>query len=332
MNGWRYMVFEAQSLYSPAVLPWQKGTLDHLLGMYRSNRLPHALLLAGPAGCGKGVFAASLASILLCRAVDASGSDIAPCGSCEGCNLVQAGSHGDMRWLAPEEGKRAIGVEPIREAIRFVQRTAGYGEHKVLVISPAEAMTTAAANALLKTLEEPAGNSVICLVCHQPSDLPATVRSRCQTITFPAPAFESGLAWLQNELGDNDQAYRALKLAEGRPIEALRLATTGAVDGLVSIRETLSSVLNRTHSATTATQRLAGAELDIILAAAAVIVEIKLKDTASLQDLGRYRQLFRVRDDIEQWSGAVRRGVNLARDGLVAHLCNRLYSALPPGV
>lgn len=298
--------------------------------MHKANRLPHALMLAGPKGCGKRVFAATLASVLLCKKANDDALDVAPCGSCDGCSLLQAGSHGDIRWLAPEEGKRAIGVEPVRDAIRFVQQTAGYGVYKVLVIAPAEAMTTAAANALLKTLEEPAGNSFICLVCHRPNDLPATVRSRCQTMAFPAPGIEEGLSWLQQEMPDRDRASLALELTDGRPIEALRLATAGALDELASIRRALSGLVHQTHSATTAAQLLASADLDTILAVAAAVIEATLKDTLSLNDPGRYRQLFCLRDDIGLWASSVRRGVNLARDGLVAHLCNRLFTAVDP--
>lgn len=324
------MSTEAQGLFSSSVLPWQRASFEHCVAMYKANRLPHALMLAGPNGCGKRVFAATVASVLLCKNANDDARDIAPCGSCDGCSLLQAGSHGDIRWLAPEEGKRAIGVEPVRDAIRFVQQTAGYGAYKVLVIAPAEAMTTAAANALLKTLEEPAGNSFICLVCHRPNDLPATVRSRCQTMAFPAPEFEAGLSWLQQEMPDSNRASLALELADGRPVEALRLATTGALDELASIRQTLSGLVHQTHTATTAAQLLGSADLDTILTVAAAVIEATLKDTLSLNDPSRYRQLFCLRDDIGQWASGVRRGVNLARDGLVAHLCNRLFTAVSP--
>ncbi len=324
------MSTEAQGLFSSSVLPWQRASFAHCLAMHSANRLPHALMLAGPNGCGKQVFAATLASVLLCKNGTDNELEAMPCGSCDGCSLLQAGSHGDIRWLAPEEGKRAIGVEPVRDAIRFVQQTAGYGAYKVLVISPAEAMTTAAANALLKTLEEPAGNSFICLVCHRPNDLPATVRSRCQTIAFPAPGSEEGLSWLQQAMPDSDGASLALELADGRPIEALRLATTGALDELASIRQTLSGLVHQTHTATTAAQLLGSADLDTILAVAAAVLETTLKDPLSLDNPGRYRQLFCLRDDICQWASSARRGVNLARDGLVAHLCNRLFTAVDP--
>ena len=332
MNGWPVMVSEDQGMFSSSVLPWQQATFAHFLAMHKSNRLPHALMLAGPDGCGKRVFAAALTSVLICKKVNVEASEVVPCGSCDGCSLLRAGSHGDIRWLAPEEGKRAIGVEAVREAIRFVQQTAGYGAYKVLVLAPAEAMTTAAANALLKTLEEPAGNSLICLVCHRPSDLPATVRSRCQVLAFPAPEFKEGLAWLQEEITDRNRAGLALELAEGRPIEALRLATTDALDELASIRQIIVGLLDQKHTAATASQLLSAANLDTILAVAVAVIETTLKEESSLNDPSRYRQLFCLRDELGQWASSVRRGVNLARDGLVAHLCNLLYTAAGPGV
>lgn len=314
-------------MFSSSVLPWQQNTLGQLLAMYRVNRLPHALMLAGPEGCGKRIFAATIASILLCRKVDTETTTMAPCGNCDGCALVQAGSHGDMRWLMPEEGKRAIGVEPIREAIRFVQQTAGYGSHKVLVITPAEVMTTAAANALLKTLEEPAGDSFICLVSHRPNDLPVTVRSRCQTLAFPAPPVEESLAWLRHTLPSSDKADIALQMSDGRPLEAFRLATTETLDEIARIRDVLADLVDQKLSVVTAVQLLGTADVEAILASAAAVVQRKLKADLSLGHLSSHRQLFILRDDIDRWSSSIRRGVNLARDGLVTHLCNLLYTA-----
>ena len=126
---------------------------------------------------------------------------------------MKAGSHGDFRWLAPEEGKRAIGIDAVRAAVGFVQKTAAYGTRKVLLIEPAEAMTAQAANALLKTLEEPPGSSVILLVSSQAGALIATVRSRCQSIVVAPPGPDQAQEWLMAEANcAPDQASQALTL------------------------------------------------------------------------------------------------------------------------
>lgn len=322
------MVFDITTTWSASVLPWQRDKLQQLLGMHRSGRLPHALMFSGPSGCGKSVFAASLVATLMCRQIDIDESVCSPCGECDGCNLARAGSHGDMRWLRPDEGKRAIGVEPVREAIRFVQRTAGYGSRKILVISPAEAMTTAAANALLKTLEEPAGDSLICLVCHRADDLPATVRSRCQVLAFPAPGFDEGLTWLRSQLPNNDCLETALILAAGQPIRALQLADSDGLAEMAEIYQVLEALLNRQHSSAVATQLLSGADIDSILDAACAVIETTIKADSSLAALTQYRKLFELRDQITDWAAGIRRGLNLSRDSLVAHMCNQLYTAV----
>ena len=158
-----------------------KATIGNLLSLDSNNQLPHAVLITSVSGLGLTSSARSLCATLLCeRAGDAA------CGECNSCSRVSAGTHGDYRWLEVVEGKASIGVDQIREAGDFVTKTAGYGSQKILVIADAEKMTTGASNALLKTLEEPQGNSFIVLLSQRTWLLPATIRSRCQTWRLPA--------------------------------------------------------------------------------------------------------------------------------------------------
>ena len=104
--------------------------------------------------------------------------------------------HPDLHWLHPEEDKETISVDQVRDVIDIFTLTAHRGGAKVAIVEPAEALTTAAANALLKTLEEPSPGSYLLLLSHQPGRLAATVRSRCQHLALRAPATERVATWL----------------------------------------------------------------------------------------------------------------------------------------
>jgi DNA polymerase-3 subunit delta' len=201
---------------------WNASLWHNVLERQRRGAMPHALLLSGPAGLGKRAFAARLAAYLLC---ESRGDDA--CGRCRGCLLVKAGSHPDRASVALEtrdDGKlrTEIVVEQIRVLSSRLSMTAQFGGFQVATIDPADLMNTAAANALLKTLEEPGAGTVMILVSDQPSRLPATIRSRCQRLDFILPDRAAAIAWLKAEgLKDPDVALDA---AAGNPGVALELA------------------------------------------------------------------------------------------------------------
>lgn len=154
--------------------------VDEVGALYRQGRLPHAVLLTSDSGLGLEGTAQIMASRLLCD-VSVDGR----CGRCNACQLLAAGTHGDYRWITTLEGKASIGIDQIRGASDFITKTASYGSLKVLVVAEADRMTNGAANALLKTLEEPSGNSVIFMLARRPWLLPPTIRSRCQSWKMP---------------------------------------------------------------------------------------------------------------------------------------------------
>ncbi len=210
-------------------LPWHAELWQRVQARRRSDQLPHALLLCGVAGLGKLRFANALAHSLVCAQPNAQGI---ACGTCSPCRLFLAGSHPDILRVAPEEEGKSISIEQIR-ALRELNALSSYGGgHKLVVIEPAERMTMAAANALLKTLEEPSGKTLIMLVTMRPSSLPATVRSRCQRLDFTVPARAAGAAWLQQHLGacTAQDAAAVLALAQGAPLRALQLHEDGALE------------------------------------------------------------------------------------------------------
>jgi DNA polymerase III subunit delta' len=209
----------------PAMLPWHRDLL--LDALTTRSRWPHALLLTGAAGIGKRRLALELARALLCETPRADGT---ACGVCEGCRYVAAGQHPDLRLVEPVEidddgtaiPTEWIGVEAIRAMMRWIQLTSHRRRAKVAVIVPAERMNAAAANALLKTLEEPPDGSYLILVSHQPGRLPATVRSRCHNLVAPVPEAGIARAWLAARgLPAPDPL---LAQARGAPLAALAIA------------------------------------------------------------------------------------------------------------
>jgi DNA polymerase-3 subunit delta' len=225
---------------SDDVLPWhgpQWAQVDAWLG---SGRVPHAVLLSGAAGLGKVLFAERLARVLLCRP---DPPDRVPCGKCQGCRLVAAGAHPDLARVAPEESSNVIKIGAVRDLVSLLGLRSGLAGRKVALIHPAEAMNRHAANALLKTLEEPAGDTVLILVSHTPGELPATVRSRCQRLVFRAPGADVGRAWLASRLAEGHDPAGLLQLAGGSPLTALALAESGAVAVHASVEEAIAGLM-----------------------------------------------------------------------------------------
>jgi DNA polymerase-3 subunit delta' len=196
---------------------WQREHWQQLGRLCAEGRLPHALLLTAPAGTGLREFTEQWARAQLCT-VAAPGDSA--CGSCGACEQTAAGTHPDLVRLVPDEAGKAIGVDAIRGLIERLGLTASGPAGKVAVVDPADAMTLAAANSLLKTLEEPPGNCAIALVTCRPTRLPATVRSRCRKVAFGLPSPETALAWLRERSVERPEHW--LGRAGGAPLEALR--------------------------------------------------------------------------------------------------------------
>ena len=195
--------------------PWFSAVWEGFARQVEQDRLPHALLLVGQSGIGSLELARAMAQYLLCGAPQPGRS----CGQCRACLLIQADSHPDLRWVAPEDGSQSIKVAQIREMTDFTNKTAQQGGRKLVVLSPAESMNTNAANALLKSLEEPSGDCVYLLVTEQPAFLTATIRSRCSRMQIRTPDFADALQWLErNRVAD---AENLLLAAGGRPLRVM---------------------------------------------------------------------------------------------------------------
>ena len=214
-------------------LPWHREGLARLLS--DRARLPHALLIQGAPGIGKVDFARALAASVLCE----SPREGLACGACSSCHWFSQGNHPDFREIVPEasgedetEGETEakadkpkslfIKIEQIRAIGDFVALTTHRGGYRVLLLYPAEAFHPNAANALLKTLEEPPPHTLILLVTAYPARLLPTIRSRCRKLVLAPPDAREAVAWLRGQSVEEPET--ALAAAGGAPLLARDLA------------------------------------------------------------------------------------------------------------
>ena len=226
----------------PALPPWLVPSWGRLGQARAADRLPHALLIAGPRGVGKRLLVERLVGGLLCPSPLADGS---ACGRCQDCRLVWAGSHPDLVRVGPDPEAKSgeIPIEAVRELRERTALTAGRGGRVLVVIDPADRMNTAAANALLKILEEPPGPVLLCLIAEQTGRLPATIRSRCQLLRQGIPPRDQALRWLESRVTDGAMSDGAiavrLGLARGAPLRALDEVDAAVLERHAKLRASL---------------------------------------------------------------------------------------------
>ncbi len=213
------------------ILEWHKEDFQHLA--QRAGNLPHALLLCAASGTGKRVFARALAQGLLCEQPVAA---LTACNKCQACHWFATENHPDFRLLQPQadetdddaepgdkKKKRDISIAQIRSLGEFINISAHRNGVKVVLIQPAEAMNVNAANALLKSLEEPPPRTQFLLVSDRPGMLSATIRSRCQQLALRPPNVQEAAHWLA--ANGSAQPELALAQAGGAPLNAAELDT-----------------------------------------------------------------------------------------------------------
>jgi DNA polymerase-3 subunit delta' len=211
--------------------------------------LPHALLLTGPEGTGKGAFATALVARLLCEAPQGN----VACNTCPSCRWFRADNHPDFRHVVPEadadgddtatdtdkkKGSRQILIDQIRALEDFVYVGGHRNGARVVVIEPAEAMNVAAANSLLKILEEPPSSVYFILVSSRWRRLLPTILSRCRVLKLPRPSNVQAKEWLRQQ-GQNT-ASELLPLLGDAPLLALEESERGRGDILLQVLKTLA--------------------------------------------------------------------------------------------
>jgi len=254
---------------SVALPPCLTGAAAGLAALRARGQAPQALLLHGPEGSGRRDLALVHAAALLGAPPERfvalahtpppapEGEGDAPAGERE---LV----HPDFMLVRPPADKHTIPIAAVRTLIDFLHLRSHAGGARVVVLWPAEAMAMQAANALLKTLEEPPAGSSIILVARAVAALPPTVLSRCQRLRVPLPSRDVALAWLTAEAGEAPWE-ELLDLTGGAPLAALALWRTGAAEELRELRGTLDDLRRRRATPVTVARRWAAADPELAL-------------------------------------------------------------------
>jgi DNA polymerase-3 subunit delta' len=172
---------------------WLKQYQQSFMQSYTQGRLPHALLVCGAQGSGKAQLAKFMSDFLICQ--HAGSSITAPCHQCQGCRLNQSQTHPDLRYVTADGN--SLTVDQVRAVTSFLQQTAQIGQNKVVVFVDSEKMTESAANALLKTLEEPTAHTYLILLCQDLAAMLPTIVSRCHQLHIQPPVGKS----LESALG-----------------------------------------------------------------------------------------------------------------------------------
>lgn len=203
--------------------PWQQEIWHRLMNYVQTDRLPHALIINGIEGIGKLNLALCFTNYLLCGGVKNAGLR---CRHCTSCRLIDGGTHPDLIRIEPLESGKEITIDRIRALGDTLSLSPQYNQYRVVILNPADRLNTAAANALLKTLEEPSEKTVLILLTTRHWDLPATINSRCQRLNIPQPDRALASAWLEQRITISETEV-LLALAGGGPLKALELSETG---------------------------------------------------------------------------------------------------------
>jgi DNA polymerase-3 subunit delta' len=169
--------------------------VDLFKRQYQAGRVPHALLISGPPHVGKSTLGHFFAQFLNCQA--GTEAPAQPCGACLACRKVSHGSHPDVRLL--EDDGQTLKIDQIRDLQRELSLSPYEGRYRVVVLSNFERATISAANALLKTLEEPAAQVVLILTAIDPGSLLPTIVSRCQGMGLRPLPLPQVVAALQSQ-------------------------------------------------------------------------------------------------------------------------------------
>lgn len=322
--------------------PWHQAQWQQISAARAAGRLPHAILLTGPPGLGKAEFARRLSDALVCTVPDGAGD---ACGQCAACRQSRAGSHPDQHLLAPEAPGKMIRIDAVRELSARSVLAAQDGGYRVFRIEPADAMNRAAANALLKTLEEPVSRSVLVLTSSHPHRLPATIRSRCQSIRFGVPAVDEVKTWLAGQVNDTD-VDALLAISGGAPLRALQAMEQGWIDDSHRLADDLEALKGRRVNPLQVVEKWEARPLSLLLDALKRVLNdlVRLGNGleerrlyhpalgARLQSLGQgidLRQLYGLADELFELDREISR--NLNPQMLLENLANRWLQITRPG-
>ena len=220
--------------------PWLNQPYRQIIARHQQGQAHHALLLQAINGMGDDALVWGVSRWLMCQQPDGLKS----CGVCHGCQLMQAATHPDWYRLEAEKGKASLGIDAVRDVSEKLYHFAQQGGAKIVWLPDATQLTEAAANALLKTLEEPPANCWFFLSVQEPSRLLATLRSRCLRWHLAPPEEGQSLQWLQRQQPQPEAMLRAaLRLSNGAPAAALALLQPDRWQARQTLCETLQVAL-----------------------------------------------------------------------------------------
>ncbi len=226
--------------------------IEHLKKILSEEKFPHAVIFSGVEGIGKRKIAEICAAALLCE-----NSNVEACGVCESCRMLAAGSHPDFYIVEPEKSKSApnIKIGQIRTLQNEVSLQPNHSNCRVVIIDGAELMNNAAANCLLKTLEEPTGQTIFILTSANRAGLLMTLRSRCGTINFEKISSEQIQNALEMRGVESERAETVSLIADGSFGRALKLEESGGyeiredalnfLENLLAKKITVEEIFNR---------------------------------------------------------------------------------------
>jgi len=196
--------------------PWLKSYAKKLNRYIENDRLPSGLLVESDGEIGLNLIE-HFAGTLYCN----NKNNGQACGDCSPCKMFKAGSYPDFFKIEPEDDSTSIKIEAIRKVIESIALASQFEVPRLVVISPAQAMTLGASNSLLKTLEEPSDNTSLVLLVDKFSSVSATIRSRCQQISINKIDTELVKDWLAEQGCETAEEY--LSIANNMPLVALRM-------------------------------------------------------------------------------------------------------------
>lgn len=229
---------------------WNINTWQLLQGYFTKDRVPSALLLSGVSGLGKADLALRFASLLLCH----NPQNNEPCLNCVSCKLLENEGHVDLIRVSAIDSN-VIKIEQIRDLTDKLMKSASDAKYKVAIIENADCMQEKASNALLKTLEEPLGKTILILLSSKVAQLPITIRSRCSHVLLKAPPKDDLKSYMADNKSDINIFY---SYCRGAPLSILdSIQDDGIKDLFVNMKRScvfmesdLPALLSKVQNAT----------------------------------------------------------------------------------
>lgn len=248
------------------LLPWQEEVAQRALQLKEQQHLPHAVLVDTCSEHGIDHLASNLSALLLCD----SPENLSACGNCEACRMMSAGTYADFSMVTLEHDSKTkkinknIKIDQIRELIHELHLTRHFDNFKIAAIYPADKMSIASSNSLLKTVEEPASQVIILLLTHDKGKLPVTIRSRCQTWSIERPEKQLSLDWLLEQGMEAKQCEQYLEYAGGDPLLALKLKSLDYADLVDNFKQQFTLYLKNSTDVASISAKLVKFDIALI--------------------------------------------------------------------